>query len=292
MALWIAILLGIIQGIFMFLPVSSTAHMVLAEHWLITQGHALPAPDSPEMILFNLVVHVGTLVSIAVVFWPSLSRFVLNCGQEAWVWAGRGGRGPLPLYLRLLALGLFSVLCTGLLGLAFKNTFELVFARPGLIAGTLVMTGLLLFWTDRLPPRRRGLRHTGWGTAAVIGLAQGMALAPGLSRSAMTIVAGLFMGLKRRWAAEYSFFVAIPTILAATLVQSRSVFRADGLGEISWSALGLGFVVAAIVGIVSLKIVVWTLMKARLSWFAYYVWVLAALIAVGFVNLDGLSTAH
>ena len=292
MAIWIAVLLGIIQGIFMFLPVSSTAHMVLAEHWLIQNGFTLPDPASPEMILFNLVVHVGTLVSIAVVFWSSLSRFVLHSATGAVSWARRGGRDGLPVSMRLFALGLFSVLCTGLLGLAFKSTFELVFAQPRIIALTLIVTGVLLFCSDRLGPRRRGLRQTGLGTAAVIGLAQGMALAPGLSRSAMTITAGLFMGLKRRWAAEYSFFVAIPTILAATLVQSRDVWRAEGLGEISWAALGTGFVVAALVGIVSLKLVVWTLMKAKLGWFAIYVWALAALILLGVVNLDTVLMTH
>jgi undecaprenyl-diphosphatase len=288
MAIWIAVLLGIIQGIFMFLPVSSTAHMVLAEHWLIQQGHAMPDPASPEMILFNLVVHVGTLVSIVVVFWSSLSRFVGNIFSDTMTWAGRGGREGVPLYLRLFLLGMFSVLCTGLLGLSLKASFEWVFATPMVIAVTLIFTGLVLFWTDKLKPRKRGLKNTGLGTAAVIGIAQGFALAPGLSRSAMTIVFALFCGLKRRWAAEYSFFLAIPTILAATLVQSRDVFKlgGEGLGHISWSALGVGFIVAAVVGIVSLKIVVWTLYRAQLKIFAFYVWLLAALILFGVINLS------
>ncbi|TVP76417.1 undecaprenyl-diphosphate phosphatase [Thioalkalivibrio sp.] len=285
MALWIAILLGIIQGIFMFLPVSSTAHMVLAEHWLIARGQAVPDPASAEMILFNLVVHVGTLVSIVVVFWHSLRRFVGNVLGDAWQWAGHGGRGGLPLFLRLFLLGMFSVLCTGLLGIGLKTSFEWLFANPSIIAVTLVFTGVVLFWTDRLSPRKRGLRQTGLGTAAVIGIAQGFALAPGLSRSAMTIVFGLFMGLKRRWAAEYSFFLAIPTILAATLVQSRDVFQLGGLQEVSVAALGVGFVVAAVVGIVSLKIVVWTLYRAQLKVFAFYVWMLAALIVLGVIDM-------
>lgn len=285
MAIWIAILLGIIQGIFMFLPVSSTAHMVLAEHWLIARGHAVPDPASAEMILFNLVVHVGTLVSIVVVFWRPLHRFVHNVFGDALQWAGQGGRRGIPLFLRLFLLGMFSVLCTGLLGMGFKASFEWIFANPSMIAVTLVFTGVVLFWTDRLSPRKRGLRQTGLGTAAVIGIAQGFALAPGLSRSAMTIVFALFAGLKRRWAAEYSFFLAIPTILAATLVQSRDVFRVGGLQEVSLAALGVGFVVAAVVGIVSLKIVVWTLYRAQLKIFSFYVWLLAALILFGVIDL-------
>ncbi len=285
MAIWIAALLGIIQGIFMFLPVSSTAHMVLTEHWLLDRGHELPDPASPEMILFNLVVHVGTLVSIAVVFWPSLSRFTVNCALDARDWAAAGGRQKPAVFLRLFLLGMFTVLCTGLIGLGLKATFEWVFANPQVIALTLVGTGILLYWTDRLKPRTRGLKNTGWGTAAIIGIAQGFSLAPGLSRSAMTIVFGLFAGLKRRWEAEYSFFVAIPTILAATLVQSREVFTSSGLGDIGLGTLLVGFVVSAAVGIVSLKVVIWTLYRAQLKIFAFYVWILAALILLGIVDL-------
>ena len=285
MALWIAALLGVIQGIFMFLPVSSTAHMVLTEHWLIARGETLPPPESPEMILFALVVHVGTLVSIAVVFWPSLWRFSGNALGGAWEWAGRGGRGGLPLYWRLFCLGMFSVLCTGVLGLTLKATFEHIFASPMMIAGTLTLTGILLWWTDRLPPRRRGLKGINLKVAGVIGLAQGFALMPGLSRSAMTIVFALFTGLKRRWAAEYSFFLAIPTICAATLLQAIEVYRLGLPNTVGFSALALGFVVAAIVGIISLKLVIYFLYRARLKVFSFYVWALALGIATGLIDL-------
>ncbi|MCG5541401.1 MULTISPECIES: undecaprenyl-diphosphate phosphatase [unclassified Halorhodospira] len=285
MALWIAVLLGVVQGIFMFLPVSSTAHMVLLEHWLIGQDHPMPAPESAEMILFNLVVHVGTLVSIVVVFAPSLLRFTRYSLRDAYGWA-RAGRfqGP-PLYARLFLLGMLSVLFTGVVGLTLKAVFEQVFANPWMIGITLILTGALLFWTDKLPPRRRGLRQTGVGTATIIGIAQGFALMPGLSRSALTIVFGLFAGLKRRWAAEYSFFLAIPTICAATLLQAIEVYRLGGLESVSVAALATGFVVAAVVGIVSLKLVIYFLYRAQLKVFSFYVWALAAAILFGWIDL-------
>lgn len=288
MALWIAVLLGAIQGVFMFLPVSSTAHMVLMEHWLIGQGHTVAAPDSPEMILFNLIVHVGTLVSIIVVFWHSLLRFSLNALTGAWHWAtgGRSAReAGVPLFLRLFLLGMLSVLWTGIVGLSLKAAFEWIFANPTAVAVTLVFTGIVLFWTDRLPPRKRSLRGTGWGTATIIGVAQGFALMPGLSRSAMTIVFALFAGLKRRWAAEYSFFLAIPTICAATLLQAVEVWRLDATPTIGAGAMTAGFVVAAVVGIVSLKLVVYFLYRAQLKIFSFYVWALAAAILFGWIQL-------
>ncbi|EFI33884.1 Bacitracin resistance protein BacA [Desulfonatronospira thiodismutans ASO3-1] len=286
MTLFVAALLGVIQGIFMFLPVSSTAHLVLAQHWLIRHDHPLPPPDSPEMILFDLVVHVGTLVSIVVVFWSSLKVFCVRCVQQSFAWAKKGGRENSILYPRLFLLGMFSVLCTGVLGLSFKAAFEHIFATPYMVGVTLILTGALLWWTDRLKPRRRGLKKINAGVAGVIGLAQGMALMPGLSRSAMTIVFALFTGLKRRWAAEYSFFLAIPTICAATLLQGVEVFRLGGLGEVSPAALIMGFVVAALVGIVSLKLVVYFLYKARLKVFSFYVWLLAAAILSGLLDLS------
>ncbi len=284
MAIWIALLLGAVQGIFMFLPVSSTAHLVLVQHWLIGRGEELPPPESAEMILFDLVVHVGTLVSIVVVFWPSLKPFCRQCIEGALAWAGRPG-ARLPLHVRLFLLGMVSVLVTGILGLTLRAMFEQVFATPVLVGITLTLTGILLLWTDLLPPRKRGLKQINLPVAVTIGAAQGMALMPGLSRSALTIVFGLFTGLKRRWAAEYSFFLAIPTILAATAVQSFDVFAADGVNEVGWSALATGFVTAALIGIVALKCVLFLLYRARLMVFSAYVWALAIVIFAGGLDM-------
>ncbi len=286
MSIWVAVLLGIVQGVFMFLPVSSTAHLVLVQHWLIRHEHPLPAPDSAEMILFDLVLHVGTLVSIIVVFWVSFKVFCVKCVHQFLTWTGSPGSKSPGLYPRLFLLGMFSVLCTGILGLSFKTAFEHIFATPAMISATLILTGVLLWWTDRLKPRRRGLKKVNVKVAGIIGLAQGLALMPGLSRSAMTIVFALFTGLKRRWAAEYSFFLAIPTICAATLLQGMEVRDSGGLGELGWGALLTGFVVAALVGIVSLKLVVYFLCRARLKVFSFYVWILAAAILAGVLDIS------
>lgn len=276
MAIWVAILLGVIQGIFMFFPVSSTSHLVLAQHILIYFGYELPHPDSPEMILFDLVVHVGTLVSIAVVFRKSLSRFIMDAirGYNAFF---RGQAGPKDhLFVRLSLLGLLSVLITASIGFPLKNYFTAVFAQPVFISVTLVITGLLLWWTDILPERKIGLREIGITIAIVIGIGQGLALLPGLSRSGLTIAFALFAGLKRRWAAEYSFFIAFPTILGASLLQWVEVLQSPGSLTIDLPALLTGFIVSAIVGIAALYLVVHLLYKAKFRFFSYYVWILAA----------------
>ncbi len=285
MALYIVILLGIVQGAFMFLPVSSTAHLVLTQHWLIERGADMPAPDSAEMILFDLVVHVGTLISIVIVFRRSLWRFtgeMLVGTRKLLDWPIPL---PLPRAIRLGLLLLLSVLATGLIGIALKLWFETVFARPGIVAVTLAITGILLWVSDRLPRRRRGLRDIRPSTALWIGAAQGAALMPGISRSGITIVVALLCGLKRRWAAEYSFFLAIPTIIAATGVQALELRGSEEVMVLGWLEMLTGLVVAAVVGTAALYLVVRLLRRAKLRIFSWYLWFLAAMVAFGWIPL-------
>ncbi len=278
---WVAILLGIIQGIFMFFPVSSTSHLALMQHWLIGMGISLPDPDSAEMILFDLVVHVGTLVSIAVVFRESLSIYLrqaiqgfLNLVDSSKKQTNIGG-----LYVKLTLLGIVSVAVTGLIGFPMKAAFESIFAQPIIISLTLTTTGILLWWTDILSDRKIGLRQMGLWIAIIVGVAQGLALMPGLSRSGTTIAFALFVGLQRKEAAEFSFFIAIPTILGACLLQGIEVYMAGGLLSIPVTSLLIGFSVAALIGIAALYLVLNLLYDAKFRFFSYYVWILAAIIA-------------
>jgi undecaprenyl-diphosphatase len=278
-----ATLLGIVQGLFMFVPVSSTSHLALTQHVLIGGGSALPPPESAEMILFNLMVHVGTLVSIVVVFRRSLGRFVAKVVSGARS-ALRGATTD-RLYLRLALLGLLTFGVTGAVGLPLKRLFEGVFAHPLAMASALVVTGILLWWTDSVGPRPRGLREITPRIAVVIGLAQALALIPGLSRSGLTIAFALFAGVKRRWAAEYSFFVAFPTILGASFLQTLEVAAQPPAAAPTPAAVGLlpllvGFVVAAFVGIGALRLVLTLLYRARFRYFSFYVWGLAAVVTV------------
>lgn len=273
MSFWEAVLLGIIQGVFMFVPVSSTSHLTLVEHLL-----HLPPPESPEMILFKLVVHVGTMVSIAVVFRESLGHIVRNTLRGVREWRA-GDVSPIGgLYLRLVGLSLVTTFVTGVIGLTLEGLFTEFFATPMLIAGSLTVTGILLWWTDVLPARKLSLRQIGIGIAVIVGVAQGLALMPGLSRSGTTIAFALFAGLQRRWAAEYSFFVAIPTILAASGVQALRVFLGGEPMMLNAMAFGVGFVVAAVVGIFALQLVLKLLYAAKFRYFSFYVWALAAVV--------------
>ncbi len=161
------------------------------------------------------------------------------------------------------------------------------FARPGLIAAALIVTGAILWWTDSAGPLWRDAQQVTVTVAVVIGLAQAAALLPGLSRSGLTIAMALAVGLHRNLAAEYSFFVAIPTILAAMAVQTLSIV-ADPAGTftLGLSSYVIGFVVAAIIGTFALAMVLRLLYRARFRYFAIYVWLLAGTILLVPAALD------
>lgn len=299
MSTLVALVLGVVQGVFMFVPVSSTSHLVLTQTLLRDRGVDLPAPDSPELILFDLVVHVGTLVSVVIVMGDGLRDLIGGVRADVRTGRLRPASGGLPVGLRdavatrLVLLGMLTVAVTGVLGLAFQATLTEVFGAPTLVATMLVVTGALLWWTDAMTPGRGGRRlRFGWrGPADVtvrvaigIGVAQAAALAPGLSRSGTTIFVALLFGMGRTLAARYSFYVAIPTILAATGVQALQVALGDGFGTISWTAMAVGFVAAAAVGTVALWGVLRLLEAARFRVFSVYVWVLAAVVLVSGVG--------
>jgi undecaprenyl-diphosphatase len=278
MSLLVALLLGIVQGVFMFVPVSSTSHLVLTQTWLRERGIDVPAPDSPEMVLFDLVVHVGTLVSIVVVMHAGLRALARGVAED--VGTGRLRTGGLreAVSTRLVALGLLTTAVTGVLGLLLYDQLTAVFGAPSMVAVALVLTGVMLWWTDRMGPGRVRASDVGVGIAVAIGVAQAAALTPGLSRSGTTIFVALLVGMHRTLAARYSFYVAIPTILAATGVQAVGTLGDGGLTEVSWAAMGVGFVAAAVVGAGALWLVLRLLEQARFRIFSLYVWGLAAVV--------------
>ena len=265
----------------MFFPVSSTSHLVLVQHWFKLRDEGFPDPHGEAMIFFNLMVHVGTLVSIVVIFrrplwhwWHGLRADVsrLLAGSAPWLtgWWRH-------LHLRLTLLCMVSVGVTGVLGLSLKGPITRVFGDPLLVAVALAVTGLMLWQTDK-SRGRLSLRSFGWREALVIGIAQAFALVPGLSRSGLTIAFALFLGLRRRWAAEYSFLLAIPTIMAASLVQAVKVIRSDEWMQLGVMSYAIAFVVSAASGCVALWLVLKLLYRARFRVFAIYVWMLAALV--------------
>lgn len=279
-----ALILGLIQGIFEFVPVSSTSHFVLAQLWLEGRGSLTFAPDSPDLMLFDLVIHLGTVVSVVIVLRRALRELFRELTQE--LRAGIRLNAPATRYSTLLLL---TVLVTGVLGLTFRDLLLTGFRSIPLMATALIITGFAIWVTDSMRsgqtfgPLRFGWREPQQITVSIaiaIGVAQALALYPGISRSGITIFMALLLGMQRVTAARYSFLVAIPTIIAATSVEALTMLREPAAYTIGLAPLAVGFLSAAAVGTVALIAVLKLLEAARFRVFSVYVWALALTVIV------------
>ncbi|WP_437230330.1 undecaprenyl-diphosphate phosphatase [Planctomicrobium sp. SH661] len=251
MSLWEFILLGIVQGISEFLPISSDGHLVLVEALL---GH------TTENLELNVALHFGTLISILFVYRHQII--------------------PVLKQPRLVMAIILATLPVVVVGLSCKDLFEQASEQP-LIAGFgLLFTSLLLFITPRIDMGQRELKDIRYRDALVIGLMQTLAPLPGVSRSGSTIVGALFMGVKREAAANFSFYIAVPALLGATIVKLKDVIDQGGTSTPLGPTL-IGAAVAMIVGIIALKSLLRIVAARKLYWFAWYVLGVAVLTFIG-----------
>ncbi len=264
-----AIILGVVQGLTEFLPVSSSAHLTIAQRFLGLN------PESPPMLIFDTLSHVGTLVAVGIVFFHPMKRFLVRLWRET--------VGPKPatnFAQRLCMLVMVSLIPTAAIGLGFQETFEAAFGKPHLIAMGLFTTGALLLLTMTRKHPNRGWKQFSWWHAAIVGLAQGGAIMPGISRSGATICAATFCGLRRRWSAEFSFLIASPTILGAALIKVSECFdwNSEQLSAIAWGPVLVGTFTSFAVGIVALLILIQVVRRAKLHYFSFYCIVVGALL--------------
>lgn len=271
-----AIILGVVQGLTEFLPVSSSAHLALTQKWLGID------PSSGTVLLFDLLTHIGTLFAMALVFGTTVQRYLVRLLAETRTdW--KGGRAA----WRFLWLGVLAMIPTGVIGLAFQDLFEDSFNRPRQIGVELCATGVLLGITARLARGRIGWRRLAAWHGLVVGLAQALAILPGVSRSGATICTATYCGIRRRWAADFSFLIAVPAILGATVLKLKDAGEQLGgaWGDLPWGPMVVGSIVSAIVGAVALAWLLRVVRRAQLHLFAPYCFLLG-MLAIGGVFSD------
>jgi undecaprenyl-diphosphatase len=268
---WQAILLGIIQGLTEFLPVSSSGHLAVTQHWL-----ALDAA-SPDMLMFDVAAHLGTVLAVAVVFAGVFLKFFRRLLRECSS-TFHGSRTA----WRIVALAVVASVPTAVIGLVFKDQLEAIFDKPVWIGIALLVTGTLLWLTAKLPRPKKGWKRFGWGAAILVGVAQGLAIIPGISRSGATICTAIFGGLKRQWAAEFSFLIGIVAICGASLVKIKDAVElpADELQSMPWREILVGSGVSFVVGIFALKMLLEAVRRMRLGYFSYYCWLAGLAVVV------------
>lgn len=238
-----AVFLGIVQALTEWLPISSSGHLVLIQQLL-----RLSSP-----LIFDAMLHLGTLIVVMLIFSKDVLR-ILRCFTRL-DFKSEYGR-----------LGLFVVtgtIPTGVLGLVFRRFFEPLFYSLSAVAIAFIVTGFVLFFTKR----GRGNKELNLWDSILVGIAQGVAIAPGISRIGSTLGVGIIRGVKREIAVKYSFLLSIPAILGATVVEMT-----DLVWKIDSTMILLGMVVSMVVGFLSFKLLINIINRGKLHQFSYYCW--------------------
>ena len=288
MTWWQAALLGLLQGIAEFLPISSSGHLVLGQHVLGIDVPRLPSGEAD--ISFEVFVHFGTVLSIVTVYRARIATILRDLWQAVRqpatlrrAWAGgpieRVGEEPLAELVgdetggaegvvpstRLALYVLLSMVPTGLVYVLFKDRLEAAFSDPRLVCTMLIVTGIVLLLT-RLRPNPSG--HLSPRKTFVVGLAQSFALIPGISRSGSTICTAIYQNVDRKEAADFSFLMSLPVIVGATLLKTLDLL--DTGITVGLVPLAVGTLVAFASGVFAIRAVQVLVQRQSLQYFAYY----------------------
>ena len=261
-----AILLGIVQGVAEFLPISSSGHLAILQNLF-----ALSAGE--DHLFFDVLLHLGTLISICVCYWGDIVAMV----REVFI-VLRGGRRAdgTPVQGHLGAARLFLMIVVGTLPLFLvlpinDKVEELYYITP-FIGAALLLTGCVLFVSDKMAPGTRTERNMRFRDALTIGLCQCVATIPGLSRSGTTITAGIATGLDRTFAMKYSFLLSLPAVLGANLLSFIKAIGEESIEASLIPAYLLGMLAAMLSGIAAISLMKLIAKKSKFGWFAYYCW--------------------
>jgi undecaprenyl-diphosphatase len=262
-----AVILGVVQGLTEFLPVSSSGHLLLGQYFL--------GLDQDRFGLsFDVALHMGTLVAVLSYFWRDLIRmalaFLRSFGHRDLV------NDP---DQRLAYLVVASTIPAALIGFLFEGFFENAVRSPWVVVINFVLVGVLFLVAEAAGSRSRRASKLGFGEAVGIGLAQATALVPGVSRSGATITLGLFLGLRREEAAKFSFLMSVPIIAGAGGLELAEVI-ASGMSTHEAVLFATGFVTSALVGYFTIRFLIDYLTRHSLRAFAYYRFAVAAIVTV------------
>ena len=272
MTYFTAFLLGLIQGVAEFLPISSSGHLAIAQN-LLGMSQAGSVPE-----FFDVLLHLGTLVAVFAAYWHEICDMVVEFFRGIGDLAHRSTPTPVPPARRLIllivvgTLPLFAVL-------PIRKTVQGLGDNMYFVGAALIFTGFLLFLCDRVRRGRKTERSATWLDALLVGVGQAVATLPGVSRSGMTITAGCFVGYERRFAVRFSFLLSIPAVLGANILSITDAVQAGIVGaEVPMYLVGVA--VAAVTGYLCIRLLKYIADKGRFGAFAYYCWAAGVLTLV------------
>ncbi len=260
-----SLFLGLVQGIAEFLPISSSGHLSVFQNLLGLNT------EGSNQLLFDVLLHLGTLVAVCVVYWNDIVRIVRECVELV---RGVGhpvpGERKRPNGVRLLLMIVLATLPLAVV-LPIKSIIEKLYYSTFFVGIAFIATGGILYCADRMPRGTRTEKSMRVTDALLIGVCQAMATMPGVSRSGTTITAGIATGLDRRFAVKFSFLISIPAVLGANLLSLVKAFKAG----VDWAQMPtylLGMLVAMVTGYFALNLLRYIARKGKFGWFAYYCW--------------------
>ena len=272
------ILQGIIQGLTEFLPVSSSGHLSIFQYFTKSQ-----LVENSSTMTFDLVLHFGTLIAVIYYFWKDIVPYFTISGWKD------------PSRRKIAFLVIVASIPTAIIGFGIKKHVEAMMEKPIAVCCCFLFTGIILLLSEKLKKQSENsttLPELSYGKAIATGVAQGIACAPGISRSGSTIAAGLLCGLKGEEAARFSFLLMIVSVGGATLLDGIKVYKfvrdTGSLPEgLIPSHLVVGAITSMIVGFLSLKFLVYIINKQKLSYFAYYLFAVS-IICISLILFAGM----
>ncbi len=267
-----AIILGLVQGLGEFLPISSSGHLALLQNLFGIEGE--------QILFFAVMLHLGTLVSVFIVYWKDICELVVELFVTVKdLCTGKGLKLQERPVRKLGVMIIVATIPTAVIGLVFNDLFESFYGSFVAIGIGFFFTGIIMFLAERMGSSKKEIGEMGFGTAIAVGVMQGIAICPGVSRSGSTLVGGLATGLKREFAVRFAFLISIPSILGSVVLEVPDALE-QGIDMALIGPIAAGMVVAAISGYAAIKGMIKLVSKGKLSYFSYYVWALGAFTVI------------
>lgn len=267
-----AMILGLVQGLGEFLPISSSGHLALLQNLFGIEGE--------QILFFAVMLHLGTLVSVFIVYWKDICELVVELFVTIKdLCTGKGLHLQERPVRKLGVMIIVATIPTAIIGLVFNDLFESFYSSFVAIGIGFLFTGVIMFLAERMGSSKKEIGEMGFGTAIAVGVMQGVAICPGISRSGSTLVGGLATGLKREFAVRFAFLISIPSILGSVVLEVPDAV-AQGIDPALFGPIVAGMAVAAVSGYAAIKGMIKLVSNGKLSYFSYYVWALGAFTVI------------
>lgn len=271
-----AVLMGILQGVAEFLPISSSGHLALFQRFFAVENY------EETQMFFTVLLHLGTLLSVCVYYWRDIWDMIREFFAllvSVFERKGRRERGTVPPARRMVLLVVVATLPLFAI-LPVKDVVEEIMGNAVFVSVALIATGFILFFSDRMARGRKDARNATVTDALLVGCAQALGTLPGISRSGTTISAGMLRGFDRGFAVRFSFLMSLPAVLGANILTLVDVVKEGAIDPSMLPVFLIGAVVAAVVGYFSIRLVNLLTNKGKFGAFAYYCWIMGAVSLV------------